>query len=165
MGKETFLIFLGIIVLINFPDWLRIMFISLIGLILLIYILTRIYDFILKNNESSKSKFWKLIACFRLTLLYIAPVLIVFYFYSMAQDPSDDGFGALMFFISFFVSIYYYLNLFEKKTGNDTDSSFEYDDKGFIVFQYFREYSSFVFWALICCILSFFVFLMVVRFG
>ena len=136
MGKETFLIFLGIIVLINFPDWLRIMFISLIGLILLIYILTRIYDFILKNNESSKSKFWKLIAFFRLTLPYIspvksefwkliaffrltlpyiAPVFIVFYFYSMAQDPSDDGFGALMFFISFFVSIYYYLNLFEKK--------------------------------------------------
>ena len=62
---EKLLIFisflLGIIVLIISPDWLRIMFISLIGLILLIYILTRIYDFIFKNNESAKSEFWKFI--------------------------------------------------------------------------------------------------------
>ena len=33
------------------------------------------------------------ITLFRLTLSYIAPVFIVFFFYSMSQDPSDNGFG------------------------------------------------------------------------
>lgn len=63
--------------------------------------------------------FGYLIAFLRLTLPYTAPVFIVFYFYSMSQDPSDDGFGSLMFFISFFVSIYWYLRLFEIYTGSN----------------------------------------------
>tara|TARA_B100001250_G_scaffold339766_1_gene307235 strand:+ start:128 stop:469 length:342 start_codon:yes stop_codon:yes gene_type:complete len=96
------------------------------------------------------------------TLPYTAPVFIVFYFYSMSQDPSDDGFGSLMFFISFFVSIYYYINLFEKKTGNNPDSSVEDD---YTVLGYFRQYSPAVGRFIFFCIGSLLILLLTVRFG
>ena len=103
-----------------------------------------------------------LIAFFRLALPYIAPVFIVFYFYSMSQDPSDDGFGSLMLFISFFVSIYYYINLFEKKTGNNPDSSVEDD---YTVLGLIGQYSPVVGRLIFFCIGSLLILLLTVRFG
>ena len=91
-----------------------------------------------------------LIPFFRLALPYIAPVFIVFYFYSMSQDPSDDGFGSLMLFISFFVSVYYYINLFEKETS-------PFEDK--------NEFLGCFWWLCFLFIAGFLVFLTVIRFG
>ena len=91
-----------------------------------------------------------LIAFFRLALPYIAPVFIVFYFYSMSQDPSDDGFGSLMLFISFFVSFYYYINLFEKETSQTEEKN---------------ELLGCFWWLCFLCIGGFLVFLIVIRMG
>ena len=41
----------------------------------------------------------------------------------MFQDPSDDGFWAFMFIISIIVTPFYYISLFEEKTGNKTNST------------------------------------------
>ena len=64
-----------------------------------------------------------LINFFVITLPYTAPVLIIYFLYSMFQDPSDDGFWAFMFIISIIVTPFYYISLFEEKTGNKTNST------------------------------------------
>jgi len=56
---------------------------------------------------------------FILILPYTAPVLIILFFYSM----SDDVGWALLFAISILVTPFYYISLFEEKTGNKTNST------------------------------------------
>ena len=102
------------------------------------------------------------ITLFRLTVSYIAPVFIVFFFYSMSQDPSDNGFGSFMFWVSLFVSLFYYIRLGDKKTANNTDSSVEDD---YTVLGIFRQYSPAVGRLIFFCIGSLLILLLTVRFG
>ena len=60
---------------------------------------------------------------FVITLPYTAPVLIIYFLYWLSQDPSDNGFLAFMFIISIIVTPFYYISLFEEKTGNKTNST------------------------------------------
>ena len=106
--------------------------------------------------------FGYLIAFFRLALPYIAPVFIVFFFYSMSQDPSDNGFGSFMFWVSLFVSFFYYIRLGHKKTANNTDSSVEKENYLWKVYRgYFGVAARYFF----IVFLGYLILLLTVRFG